>query len=88
MLTEVSKAGRFRGLVTLALDGDVPAAALGVENAPPASAIIARLGDLERLAQLQLALSEEHRAAAEAAAASQRDAEGALAMHNSYLFPA
>lgn len=68
LLAQVSKAGKHHVLASLTLDGDVPPAALPVENAPPASAVIARLGDLERLVHLQLALTEGRKAAQEAVA--------------------
>ena len=68
-MAQVSKAGKHHVLGSLALDGDLPPAALPVENAPPASAVIARLGDLERLVHLQLALTEGRKAILESAAA-------------------
>ncbi|CAL8470976.1 g10518 [Coccomyxa elongata] len=58
MLNEVSKTGRFPGLKTLVLDEPIPKHALAVENVTAASAIIARIGDLERIIHLQIALAE------------------------------
>lgn len=66
MLNEVSKAGRFAGLKTLVLDEPIPEHALAVENVAPASAIIARIGDLERIVHLQIALAENRKAEMEA----------------------
>lgn len=81
MLNEVSKAGRFPGLKTLVLDEPVPDRALAVENVPPASAIIARIGDLERIIHLQVALTEHTKAeldkdAVQQEAAAASSAEG------------
>lgn len=58
MLNEVSKTARFPGLKTLVLDEPIPEHALAVENVTAASAIIARIGDLERIIHLQIALAE------------------------------
>jgi hypothetical protein len=66
MLNEVSKAGRFAGLKTLVLDEPIPEHALAVENVAPTSAIIARIGDLERIVHLQIALAESRKAEMEA----------------------
>lgn len=53
----MSRPAKFPGLLNLKLDEPVPPHALQVENAAPASAVIARLGDLQRIVLLQLALS-------------------------------
>jgi hypothetical protein len=62
MLNEVSRAGRSAALRTLVLDDPKPPSAVAVENAMAASALIARVGDLERIALMQLALAEDRKA--------------------------
>jgi len=53
----MSRPSKFPGLASIKLDEPVPPHALLVENTTPASAVIARLGDLQRIVLLQLALS-------------------------------
>ena len=54
---QMSRPSKFPALATIKLDAPVPPSALQVENTPPASAVISRLGDLQRIVLLQLALS-------------------------------
>lgn len=70
----MSKPSKFPGLASVKLDEPLPPHALLVENAPPASAVIARLGDLQRIVLLQLALSGSAKQEAEAAAADKKGA--------------
>ena len=54
---QMSRPQKFPGLVSVKLDEPMPPHALVVENTAPASTVIARLGDLQRIVLLQLALS-------------------------------
>ncbi len=56
-MVQMSRPAKFPGLLNVKLDEPVPPHALHVENTTPASAVIARLGDLQRIVLLQLALS-------------------------------
>ncbi len=53
----MSRPSKFPGLTSVKLDEPVPAHAMAVENTAPASAVIARLGDIQCIVLLQLALS-------------------------------
>ena len=72
MPVQMSRPSKFPGLTRVKLDEPVPAHALAVENNAPASAVIARLGDIQRIVLLQLALSGPAKREAEAAGADKK----------------
>ena len=69
---QMSRPSKFPALATIKLDEPVPPHALQVENTPPASAVIARLGDLQRIVLLQLALSGATKPDAESSTADKK----------------
>ena len=72
---QMSRPSKFPGLATIKLDEPVPPHALQVENTPPASAVIARLGDLQRIVLLQLALSGTTKQDAESSTTEKKGVE-------------
>ena len=75
---QMSRPSKFPALATIKLDEPVPPHALQVENTPPASAVIARLGDLQRIVLLQLALSGATKPDAESSTADKKGVDGLM----------
>ena len=74
----MSRPAKFPGLLNVKLDEPVPPHALQVENTTPASAVIARLGDLQRIVLLQLALSGTGKSESDSSAAEKKGEEFCL----------
>ena len=79
---QMSRPSKFPALATIKLDEPVPPHALQVESTPPASAVIARLGDLQRIVLLQLALSGATKPDAESSTADKKGVEQADVLCN------
>lgn len=73
MLSDVCHPGKIPGLKTLVLDEPVPEHALAVENVPAATTMVARIGDMERIALTQLAIAETRKLQLEMEAAKKSE---------------